>query len=371
MGWQVNRARDQVRSVATIERYHGGAFYDFEFANGEHTPGKEPPAPRWLRRALGDAYFQKVAGVIYYSQPITDATLEPLDKLETVEYLAFTVMTHTSAVKPPKGWDRLTECGIARLESLRHLRSFELAFPSKYEIELRSWKHADRLEELCIQSAGAFDAELPELGSMPRLRVLVLSGNQLTGSFLRSMPGSKTLETLDLSANPISSDGFRTIGLLSTLRDLNLSNTKLDDSRLAYLSKLRLLKRLRLHSTRVTTAGLVHLAAMKQLEELDIGECRISGPSLSALREMPRLRSLDLDGAKIDDTALVVLKGMTLLEHLNLSTTTVTDAGMRHLRGLKKLKHLALFPTSVTPGGLSRLRRALPSLSGVAYWFQP
>jgi hypothetical protein len=49
-GWRVNRANDQRRAVAAILRAGGGVGYDHK---------GRPWAPAWLRKRLGDEFFQE------------------------------------------------------------------------------------------------------------------------------------------------------------------------------------------------------------------------------------------------------------------------------------------------------------------------
>src|SRR5438874_8115 len=63
MGWKANQARPQRLSVAAIKDYGGFVHSDWEFVGDKLTPGRDPWGPRWLRRLLGDEYFQEVAQV--------------------------------------------------------------------------------------------------------------------------------------------------------------------------------------------------------------------------------------------------------------------------------------------------------------------
>src|SRR3954452_20984813 len=63
LGWQARLAREQREAVAAIEEYGGFVRFDWEFVDGRRVPGAAPRAPGWLRRAIGDHYFQEVAEV--------------------------------------------------------------------------------------------------------------------------------------------------------------------------------------------------------------------------------------------------------------------------------------------------------------------
>ena len=63
LGWRVNKAREQREAVAAVQKYGGWVHYDYEFVNGKVASGRNPPAPCWLRKLLGDAFFQEVRQV--------------------------------------------------------------------------------------------------------------------------------------------------------------------------------------------------------------------------------------------------------------------------------------------------------------------
>src|SRR4051794_4684008 len=63
LGWRVNKARQQREAVAAVRRHGGWVHYDYEFVNDKLTPGRQPWGPRWLRRRLGDEYFQEVRSI--------------------------------------------------------------------------------------------------------------------------------------------------------------------------------------------------------------------------------------------------------------------------------------------------------------------
>jgi hypothetical protein len=85
LAWRVNRARRQREAVEAVKEFGGEVYYDFEFVTGplktpqatwgpnprwgRQTPGRNPPAPNWLRRTVGDEYFQEIA----YVRLLTDS----------------------------------------------------------------------------------------------------------------------------------------------------------------------------------------------------------------------------------------------------------------------------------------------------------
>src|SRR5947208_2022537 len=69
LGWRVNRANTQRRAVAVILKEAGDSVeYDFAYENSRGKLTKRRWAPHWLRRAIGDEYFQEVTGINFRAQ---------------------------------------------------------------------------------------------------------------------------------------------------------------------------------------------------------------------------------------------------------------------------------------------------------------
>jgi len=74
LGIVVNRAREQQEAVKAIEAFGGSVFYDWQLqraANGSKFFQRdgEPGGPAWLRKIIGDDFFQTVTTVIFASFP--------------------------------------------------------------------------------------------------------------------------------------------------------------------------------------------------------------------------------------------------------------------------------------------------------------
>ena len=90
LGWlgiKVREARQQQGNVAALLKLGCTVRYDYEYdpqnANPGHlVPNATPPGPAWLRRMLGDDFFQSVNGVYFppleIGNPVTNADLERL-----------------------------------------------------------------------------------------------------------------------------------------------------------------------------------------------------------------------------------------------------------------------------------------------------
>jgi hypothetical protein len=108
LGVIVNRAREQREAVKAIEALGGSASYDWQYAQLDQADpfGLDgpfiPPGPVWLRRLVGDDFFQDAVGVSFSGE--TDALksiahLKRLRKLKTVIVNPFASNVTTDEIK--------------------------------------------------------------------------------------------------------------------------------------------------------------------------------------------------------------------------------------------------------------------------------
>ena len=366
LGWLVNRARNQRLAVAQVSTYNGYVLYDFEQRRGKQFPDSQPWGPAWLRRRLGNEYFQEVTVVRYVDQPPSDATLAPLESLSNIEELAFLnrIFHGRAPVEPPPDLARLTEPGLSRLERLTRLRRLEIHGQELSGSMLRHLRYSPDLEELDLMSSGITDEGMPPLGAMPRLRVLKLWESHIIGTCLEGLRGSQMLQELEFYETPLADPAYGCMGTLTNLDELYFNQCETNDAQLAHLSGLVHLKRLTLggYKSKITDAGLVHLEGMTELESLDLTGAQLQGSGLAALKGLTKLKRLRLGWTHVDDDSLKALASMPDLEVLELHQTRVTDAGLKHLQGLKNLKELSLFRTAVTKEALDGLNATIPGL---------
>lgn len=227
MGWQANRARRQRGAVAAIEEHGGRVLYDWEFVDGERTPGTQPHAPRWLRGLLGDEFFQSVVQVYLI---LDDPPGEPLARLDA----GFT----------------------AHLEHLTGLRKLLLDNLVVTDKDLGRLKRLTNLEELSLWDATEVTAEgLAHLEHIHRLKYLIVVNSRVTDDGLRALAGLPRLEFLCLAGNPISDAGLVHLKGLKNLRSLNLISCRLTDDGLEELKGMSNLESLWVSGTAVTESG--------------------------------------------------------------------------------------------------------------------
>jgi hypothetical protein len=253
LAWRVNRARQQKDAVLAVERHGGWVHYDYEFVNGKLTKGRSPWAPRWLRRILGDEYFQNVEQV---SLVYDDSTGTRFDNSNV-------------------------EAADALLKRLSKLPG---------------------LKELCLQETQATDEGLKHIGKMTELeRLFIWDGVSVTDAGVAHLAGLKNLKFVQISRSNLTDDSLALLSGLPRMESLSLQQNHFSDAGLARLSGQERLKRLLIGigDRRVTDAGLAHLKGFKQLEVLDLQGSDVTARGLEQLNELPNLKKLWLGGTGI------------------------------------------------------------------------
>src|SRR5262249_2933860 len=233
MGWRVNRANDQRRAVAAIERAGGGVTYDYRFSvsKGYRNPNGRPWAPAWLRNWLGDEFFQEVTSVQFINRPVTDLDLAPLAGLDRLEEF------HISGAP-------ITDARLKHLANLKELRIVSL------------W-----------ETRGITDAGLAHLSSLTKLQTLNLYRCDITDAGLVHLRTMDNLEMLDLGKTGVTSQGLSHLGRMSKLKKLF---TPTNSAGLTHIGRLHGLQELYAHDTRMPTPcdSLTDLAGLKGLRVL-------------------------------------------------------------------------------------------------------
>ena len=174
--WRVNRANDQRRAVAAIRRAGGGVGYDHK---------GRPWAPAWLRKRLGDEFFQEVTSVQFLDRAhVTDHDLAPLESLDRLEELAISGAP-------------ITDSGLKHISNLTELRILSL------------W-----------DTRGVSDAGLVHLAALTKLQTLNLYRCGITDAGLVHLRRMTDLETLLLAKTKVNGPGLSHLGGMSKLKRL-------------------------------------------------------------------------------------------------------------------------------------------------------
>lgn len=245
MGWQVNKARNQRAVASAVREYGGWVRYDWEFVNGKLVEGREPQTPSWLRKRLGDEYFQEIAYVSLGFDGVNPRPPEPV---------------------------------LARLASQNGIKTLALRGLQATDLGLRNLRRVKSLEELAITSesrvSDAGIAHLANLTNLRRFRIYNINASRVTDASLELLGALPNLEELTLRGHHISDAGLASLKGLSRLKRLDVGFSK----------------------GPITDKGLVHLKGMKSLELLDVRFSRVTAEGLEQLRGLPKLRELSLYG---------------------------------------------------------------------------
>jgi hypothetical protein len=270
LAWRVNKARRQREAVAAIRANGGLVHYDYEFvpgavtlmqANpssvpqwGTLTPGRNPPAPNWLRRTVGDEYFQEIAHVSFLFDIATGARHETMvDRMSADDMLA-KLAGQTGIKTLQLGWENVTGRGMAAIGQI------------------------PALEELVICDADEItDRDLAHLEGLKNLRVLLISDTWLTVEALRHVGRLPNLEYLSLDGQCGSDRGLEYLKGMTRLRTLRLGPS----------------------ASGITNAGIGSLAGLKDLEWLELDGCRaVTDDGLERLRGLRNLAVVRLRGSR-------------------------------------------------------------------------
>ncbi len=130
------------------------------------------------------------------------------------------------------------------------------------------------LRELTLANAGLNDLRLAQLPKLPALKRLVLDGNDIRGTGLRSLKEQPELTDLSLGC--------------PTLGDLFAEN----------LAELKQVKRLSLAGSSLSDAGIKHLEGLANLTELDLRGTKVSAAGVASLRRALPKCDVKWDGAE-------------------------------------------------------------------------
>jgi hypothetical protein len=221
------QARKQQRAVKRIQELHGAVAFAFELdAQGNWKQNPQPFVPAWIRNALGEDYFRRVAIVNFDegSDP-TDDDLRVLEGLTDVQQLTLS------------NRKKITDAGLAHVAGLKHLN------------------------------------------------VLVLDGTSVTGPGLRHLRGLEPLEGLTFASTPLADEGLEHLAVLPNLRWLQLNDTKITDEGLRRLAGLQSLEDVQLVNTNVTDAGLKHLESLHRLKQILLRGTKTTPEGRAALQK--------------------------------------------------------------------------------------
>ena len=176
--------------------------------------------------------------------------------------------------------------------------------------------------------------------SFPKLELLELQNNSLSGFFPRSICSLQKLKRLSLSLNLLQGS-IDCLGEAQALSFLALSHNRLT-GRLPELGRLRELQRVYLQDNQLSGSLPSDWAQLIQLESLVLSKNRLEGSIPSGLGELPRLTRLALSSNLLEGTIPESFNGLESLIELFLSQNQLEGELPRIFHGLQVLEKLDL-----------------------------
>ncbi len=157
---EMKQAREQKVTVAAIEKLDGGVEYDWEFdKNGVYLPNARIPGSAWIRNLLGDHFITEV---VFAELSYTQVTDSGLSRLASLRHLETLMLTHTE----------VTDAGLANVAALTRLRRLSLASTEISDAGLTHLAGLTQLDELYLYDTQVTAEGVAKLRqSLPNCRI--------------------------------------------------------------------------------------------------------------------------------------------------------------------------------------------------------
>jgi len=280
-------------------------------------------------------------------------------------------LTHLNLSEYPGG--KLTDRGLAVLQHLPNLRSFEMTWQRGItDVGVSYLRFCDRLERVDLMGSPTGDGAIEALQGKTRLRYFstgrlvtdeglrflhhfptfkrwqasetechLLIDGPFTDEGLASLAGLDGVAELDLfwHVTGITPDGFAHLAALPNLRSLGADGELSDNVSMRHMAAIPRLRKLRAQSAVATDEGFEALSQSRTLEEFWGRECPNFGSrGFVAFSRMPSLRKLGIGCRNVEDAALATLPNFAALR--DLTPIGVQDAGFRHVGRCERLERL-------------------------------
>jgi hypothetical protein len=202
MAWISHCARQQQTAVEKIHALGGNVSYDIQKINGQYFAFDYhaiPPGPAWLRKFIGEDYFQNVVYVELGKTHDTDDDLAILQNLPDLEGLALndTNITGNSLVHL-EGLKKLEililektmidDSGLAHLKDITSLRGLDLNDTKITDAGILNLQKLINLEEwLLLNNTEITDESLKYFKNFVKLKVLSMKHTHVTRKSIENM----------------------------------------------------------------------------------------------------------------------------------------------------------------------------------------
>jgi WD40 repeat protein len=368
LGFKTRDARNQRTALTAIRQAGGTPYFDYQLVNNTNwNLNATPPGPDWLRKIVGEEYFEEVVGVGFEKRSVPpDEFGELLKQLcRAGSIKMFSAIETQRSSKSPRRIYELRQNQAANPSASR---------PGILQALSSAFFHAPGTQIL--------DVMLEPIGKIESLESLYLANNAISDVGLKQLQNLRRLETLDLSDTDIKGPGLQYLPI--KLTQLDLRDTSIDDAALEHVGKLINLEHLNLSGTAITDAGLKYLSGLNKLKDLDLSNTCVTATTLQfdaatplstlnlrdtltnddGLQQISKLRDLEtllVDETEISDAGLVHLQNLKKLSVLNANNHTLSNTGLESFKPLKQLKQLVIRSGSITYDAVFRLQEALPT----------
>ncbi len=316
-----NHVRHQKRGSKTDRRGTRSAIFDYQLADQVKPPLlREPPAPRWIRRIVGDAPFRSIIKVelgvraiqepvppmalgrvlhALQSQPKLDSLLLGRISVTDNDCRILSQLTHFRELHA--SYTGITDKGVAEMATMRNLKFIDLWGVNMSNEGLESLAKITSLEGVRISSDSITDTGIAQLKRIPRLNELDIDSENVHGEGLEHL---RNLETLNITSGRLDDESLAIICRLSRLKVLSLYEGRISQKGLKHLESLVDLLHLGLHPVTISDEGIEFLARLPKLESLMIGKSRITVKGLETIASMKSLKYLELGEYRLGREAL-------------------------------------------------------------------
>ncbi|CAN4084243.1 unnamed protein product [Withania somnifera] len=200
------------------------------------------------------------------------------------------------------------------------------------------------LEILDLRKAGLtsdFPSDLCR--RLPRLQILALDRNMLSGEIPRNMSECSKLQILSLFRNNFVGTIPRELGNLQLLQYLDLSNNNLEGTIPDEIGHLYNLEHLRMDENRLSGSIPDEISHLRNLKALDMGKNELTSSIPLTIFNMSSLQILSMWGNKLEGPLPREVGNLTMLQEIYLESNNFTGVIPEEVGNLQDLKNLSLF----------------------------
>ena len=201
----------------------------------------------------------------------------------------------------------------------------------------------------------------------PKLKSLKLSSpNLISGRGLKYLKRLNHLKKIEFSKIRIKDKHYPGLGSLKKLKTLILEESGMSKGRIIYLRQLKKLEELEISHDSLKQVDIERISRFfPNLNKLNIkySGVQMSPAAVRHLKRLNHLRSLDISESYADQEAIDFLtQTFPDLETLIIDTARLDDSSIPILLRLRNLRHLSIRSTNISRAGIAAIRAGLPNL---------